>query len=172
MRGVHFPDDNANLAALNEQRTAFHARLVFEEFFCWNSVSPFATGRSAPRDGTITMTGRTHLGETLLHHLPFQLTAAQRRVLDEILTDMCRPFPMNRLIQGDVGSGKTSVALLAMLLAVSNGQQAALMAPTELLAEQHLATLRALLQHLDLEVALLTGTVKSRSRPRAPAAHR
>ena len=96
--------------------------------------------------------------------MPFQLTVAQQRVLDEILTDMRRPFPMNRLIQGDVGSGKTIVALLAMLLAVSNGQQAALMAPTEILAEQHLATLRALLQHLDLDVALLTGTLKGRSR--------
>jgi len=164
MRGVHFPDDNANLAALNEQRTAFHARLVFEEFFLLELglAIRHREVRATQRDKHYDRPN--HLGETLLHHLPFQLTAAQRRVLDEILTDMRRPFPMNRLIQGDVGSGKTIVALLAMLLAVSNGQQAALMAPTELLAEQHLATLRALLQHLDLEVALLTGTVKGRSR--------
>jgi ATP-dependent DNA helicase RecG len=85
-------------------------------------------------------------------------------VLFEILDDMQRPFPMNRLIQGDVGSGKTVVALLAMLMAVSNGFQAALMAPTEILAEQHLTTLRALLRPLDLEVALLTSTVKGKSR--------
>ena len=164
MRGVHFPEDNANLAALNEQRTAFHARLVFEEFFLLELglAIRHREVRTTQRDKHYDRPN--HLGETLLHHLPFQLTAAQRRVLDEILTDMRRPFPMNRLIQGDVGSGKTIVALLAMLLAVSNGQQAALMAPTELLAEQHLATLRALLQHLDLEVALLTGTVKGRSR--------
>ena len=164
MHGVHFPDDNANLAALDEQRTAFHARLVFEEFFLLELglAVRHREVRTTQRDKHYDRPN--HLGETLLHHLPFQLTAAQQRVLDEILTDMRRPFPMNRLIQGDVGSGKTIVALLAMLLAVSNGQQAALMAPTELLAEQHLATLRALLQHLDLEVALLTGTVKGRSR--------
>ena len=77
---------------------------------------------------------------------------------------MQRPFPMNRLIQGDVGSGKTVVALLAMLMAVSNGFQTALMAPTEILAEQHLTTLRALLRPLDLEVALLTSTIKGKSR--------
>ena len=76
---------------------------------------------------------------------------------------MQRPFPMNRLIQGDVGSGKTVVALLTMLMAVSNGFQAALMAPTEILAEQHLTTLRALLRPLDLEVALLTSTVKGKA---------
>ena len=164
MRGVHFPDDDAALAALNEQRTAFHARLVFEEFFLLELglAIRHREVRTARRDNHYDRPN--YLGETLLHHLPFQLTAAQRRVLDEILTDMRRPFPMNRLIQGDVGSGKTIVALLAMLLAVSNGQQAALMAPTELLAEQHLATLRALLRHLDLDVALLTGTVKGRSR--------
>jgi ATP-dependent DNA helicase RecG len=85
-------------------------------------------------------------------------------VLFEIIDDMQRPFPMNRLIQGDVGSGKTVVALLTMLMAVSNGFQAALMAPTEILAEQHLSTLRALLRPLDLEVALLTSNVKGKSR--------
>ena len=164
MRGVHFPYDDANLEALNEQRTAFHARLVFEEFFLLELglAIRHREVRNTRRDKHYDQPN--HLGKALLKHLPFQLTAAQQRVLDEILTDMRRPFPMNRLIQGDVGSGKTIVALLAMLLAVSNGQQAAFMAPTELLAEQHLATLRTLLQHLDLEVALLTGTVKGRSR--------
>ena len=164
MRGVHFPDDNSDLAALNEQRTAFHTRLVFEEFFLLELglAIRHREVRNTRRDKHYDRPN--HLGDALLKHLPFQLTVAQQRVLDEILTDMQRPFPTNRLIQGDVGSGKTIVALLAMLLAVSNGQQAALMAPTEILAEQHLATLRALLQHLDLEVALLTGTVKGRSR--------
>ena len=164
MHRVHFPDDNTNLAALNEQRTAFHDRLVFEEFFLLELglAIRHREVRNTRRDQHYDRPNR--LGEALLNQLPFQLTAAQQRVLDEILTDMHRPFPMNRLIQGDVGSGKTIVALLAMLLAVSNGQQAALMAPTELLAEQHLATLRTLLRPLDLEVALLTGTVKGRSR--------
>ena len=164
MHKVHFPDDSMNLVALNEQRTTFHARLVFEEFFLLELglAIRHREVRTTRRDKHYDRPN--HLGEALLKHLPFQLTAAQQRVLAEILTDMRRPFPMNRLIQGDVGSGKTIVALLAMLLAVSNGQQAALMAPTELLAEQHLATLRTLLQPLDLEVALLTGAVKGRSR--------
>ena len=164
MREVHFPDDTNDLEALNEQRTAFHARLVFEEFFLLELglAIRHREARNTRRDKHYHQPN--HLGEALLNHLPFQLTAAQQRVLDEILADMRRPFPMNRLIQGDVGSGKTIVALLAMLLAVSNGQQAALMAPTEILAEQHLDTLRALLQPLNLEVALLTGTLKGRSR--------
>ena len=164
MRGAHFPDDGSDLAALNEQRTAFHARLVFEEFFLLELglAIRHRAARNARRDQHYARPN--HLGEALLNHLTFRLTAAQQRVLDEILADMRRPFPMNRLIQGDVGSGKTIVALLAMLLAVSNGQQAALMAPTELLAEQHLATLCTLLQPLNLDVALLTGTVKGRSR--------
>ena len=164
VRGVHFPDDNADLDTLNEQRTTFHARLVFEEFFLLELglAIRHRKVRSTRRDKHYDRPN--HLGDALLKQLPFQLTAAQRRVLNEILSDMRRPFPLNRLIQGDVGSGKTIVALLAMLLAVSNGQQAALMAPTEILAEQHLATLRALLQHLDLEVALLTGAVKGRNR--------
>ena len=85
-------------------------------------------------------------------------------MLFEILADMQWPFPMNRLIQGDVGTGKTVVALLVMLMAVSNGFQAALMAPTEILAEQHLTTLRTLLRPLNLEVALLTSAVKGKSR--------
>ena len=164
MRGVHFPHDNADLAALDEQRTVSHARLVFEEFFLLELglAIRHREVRNTRRDKHYDQPN--HLGEALLKQLPFRLTAAQQRVLDAILADMRRPFPMNRLIQGDVGSGKTIVALLAMLLAVSNGQQAALMAPTEILAEQHLATLRTLLQPLGLEVALLTGTVKGRSR--------
>ena len=163
---VHFPSADADLGKLNEQQTDYHARLAFEEFFLLELglAIRHREARIARRDKHYDRPN--HLGEALLDHLPFRLTAAQQRVLDEILTDMRRPFPMNRLIQGDVGSGKTIVALLAMLLAVSNGLQVALMAPTELLAEQHFATLRTLLRHLDLEVALLTGTVKGRNRRR------
>jgi len=161
---VHFPDDHADLLRFNSQQTPFHERLVFEEFFLLE-LGLALRHRAVQREPrAVPYTQPNHLGEALLQHLPFRLTAAQHRVLFEIIDDMQRPFPMNRLIQGDVGSGKTVVALLTMLMAVSNGFQAALMAPTEILAEQHLTTLRALLRPLDLEVALLTSTVKGKNR--------
>src|SRR5215470_12548646 len=164
LQQVHFPDDRADLLRFNSQQTPFHERLVFEEFFLLE-LGLALRHQAVQRDPrVVSYTQPNYLGEALLQHLPFRLTSAQHRVLFEIIDDMQRPFPMNRLIQGDVGSGKTVVALLTMLMAVSNGFQAALMAPTEILAEQHLATLRALLRPLDLEVALLTSTVKGKSR--------
>ena len=163
---VHFPSVDADPGKLNEQQTDCHARLAFEEFFLLELGLAIRHREARIVQREKHYDRPNHLGEALLNHLTFQLTDAQQRVLDEILTDMRRPFAMNRLVQGDVGSGKTIVALLAMLMAVSNGLQAALMAPTELLAEQHAATLRALLRHLDLEVALLTGAVKGRNRQR------
>ena len=164
LQEVHFPSAGADLDKLNDQQTVDHARLAFEEFFLLELGLAMRRREARVVQREKHYDRRNHLGETLLRHLPFRLTGAQQRVLDEILADMRRPFPMNRLIQGDVGSGKTIVALLAMLLAVSNGLQVALMAPTELLAEQHSATLRAMLRHVDLEVALLTGAVKGRNR--------
>jgi ATP-dependent DNA helicase RecG len=104
------------------------------------------------------------LARRLRDQLPFQLTAAQERVLAEIVTDMRRPHPMNRLLQGDVGSGKTIVAILAMLLAIESGFQAAIMAPTEILAEQHYLTMQQLLQGLGVKVTLLTSAVKGNRR--------
>ena len=164
LQQMHFPDDSADLLRFNSQQTPFHERLVFEEFFLLE-LGLALRHRAVQRElRAVPYTQPNHLGEALLQHLPFSLTAAQHRVLFEILDDMQRPFPMNRLIQGDVGSGKTVVALLTMLMAVSNGFQAAIMAPTEILAEQHLATLRDMLRPLDLEVALLTSTVKGKSR--------
>jgi len=105
--------------------------------------------------------GRVH---ALLDLLPFALTAAQRRVFDEIRVDLAKPSPMLRLVQGDVGSGKTVVAAMAALLAIGSGRQAALMAPTELLAEQHLASLRGWLEPLGIRVAWLAGKVGGRAR--------
>ena len=96
--------------------------------------------------------------------LPFPLTGAQRRVLREIADDLRSPHPMNRLVQGDVGSGKTLVALLAMVVVLENGHQAAFMAPTEILAEQHFLTLRRLLKRCPYRVELLTSAVKGTER--------
>ena len=98
------------------------------------------------------------------HHLPFPLTDAQKRVIKEVRKDMRSGKQMNRLLQGDVGSGKTVVALMCCLLAIDNGFQACLMAPTEILAEQHFATLRRMLEGMELNVALLTGSVKGKTR--------
>ncbi len=98
------------------------------------------------------------------NHLPFELTGAQKRVLKEIRTDMKKPVQMNRLLQGDVGSGKTMVALLTMLLAMDNGFQSCLMAPTEILAQQHFAGISELLQSTDIKVRLLTGSTKTSER--------
>src|SRR4029078_7845551 len=98
------------------------------------------------------------------HHLPFQLTGAQKRVLKEIRKDLGGSKQMNRLLQGDVGSGKTIVALLSLLLAADNGYQACLMAPTEILARQHYETITKLLDKLDIPVKLLTGSTKGAAR--------
>src|SRR5207253_9318892 len=106
----------------------------------------------------------------LLAALPFRLTAAQLRVLEDIREDLASPHPMNRLIQGDVGSGKTVVAVLAILAAVGSGYQAALMAPTEILAEQHCLTLERLLKPLDVSCVLLTGGRGGKKRAAALAA--
>ena len=164
LRQVHFPDAAGDVERLNTQETPFHRRLIFEEFFLLELGLALRHRMVQQEQRIAPYHLANHLGEALLQHLPFHLTAAQHRVLFEILEDMQRPFPMHRLIQGDVGSGKTVVALLAMLMAVSNGFQAALMAPTEILAEQHLHTLQALLQPLELEVGLLTSAIKGKNR--------
>jgi ATP-dependent DNA helicase RecG len=164
LRQVHFPAANVDTGLLNSMQTVFHHRLIFEEFFLLE-LGLALRRRSVQREQrALPYQGPNWLGDALLQHLPFQLTAAQHRVVQEIQQDMHRPHPMNRLIQGDVGSGKTVVALLSMLMAVSNGFQAALMAPTEILAEQHLSTLQELLHPLDLDVILLTSTIKGKAR--------
>src|SRR5262249_7290061 len=103
----------------------------------------------------------------LLGDLPFALTAAQQRVWSEIKSDLARPVPMNRLLQGDVGSGKTIVAVMALLTAVEAGEQAVLMAPTEILAEQHVRTVRGLVEPLGLIVAWLSAGQRARERQAA-----
>ncbi len=164
MQQVHFPDAHLGLGQLHQHQTPFHQRLIFEEFFLLELGLALRKRATQREQRAAPYQHPNHLGEQLQSQLPFRLTDAQQRVLDQVLDDMQRPFPMNRLIQGDVGSGKTVVALLAMLMAVSNGFQAAIMAPTEILTDQHAATLRALLEPLDLDVALITGSLKGKAR--------
>jgi len=165
LREVHFPQSPGDLEALNQGVTPAHRRMAFEEFFllqlglALQQQSVREEAKSVRFDATAPLVGQVR------SMLPFRLTQAQERVLGEIQRDMASPRPMNRLIQGDVGCGKTVVALLAMATACGSGCQAALMVPTEILAEQHYLNLRRLLEQVGLPVALLTGggTPKTRA---------
>ncbi len=152
LRQIHFPDDAATLAAAREH-------LVLAEFFEMQMIIASRRSTSAERRGE-PHCGPGDLLEKFLRALPFDLTGAQERVIAELRRDLASPHPMNRLLQGDVGSGKTVVAAAAMLLATEAGFQAALMAPTQILAEQHYAVLGRWLEPLGVSVSLRTGSRK------------
>jgi ATP-dependent DNA helicase RecG len=158
-RAIHFPDSL-------EEAEAARRRFVFEDFLLLQIGLAIRRRREGTRPGHAIAPPGSSV-ERLLATLPFRLTAAQQRVWAEIRADLARPTPMNRLLQGDVGSGKTVVAVMALLTAVEAGFQGALMAPTEILAEQHLLTVRALVEPLGLPVALLTSGRRSRERDAA-----
>ncbi|WP_064746599.1 ATP-dependent DNA helicase RecG [Lysobacter antibioticus] len=159
---VHRPPVDADVAALIEGRHPAQRRLALEELLAHHlSLRRQRISQQAHRARPLK---QLPLAERLRKSLPFKLTAAQRRVFDEIRADLAKPSPMLRLVQGDVGSGKTVVAALAAMLAVQHGRQAALMAPTELLAEQHLNNLRRWLEPLGVRVAWLAGKVTGRAR--------
>jgi ATP-dependent DNA helicase RecG len=165
---AHFPPEDTDPTELQRRRTPALRRLIFEEFFFLQLG--FALSRSgqevAPRKGPALRVDEA-LRERLRSVLPFRLTAAQRRALQEIARDLMSGRPMNRLLQGDVGCGKTVVALLAALLVVENGLQAAFMAPTEILAEQHHRAFCRLLAGRGLPVGLLTASVQGAARRQA-----
>lgn len=158
MRGVHYPHNNDEL-----QRAQM--RLKFEElFYVQLSILRYANyHRRKYRGYNFSKIGQ-YFNDFYHNNLPFELTGAQKRVMHEIRNDMDCGRQMNRLVQGDVGSGKTLVALMAMLIAVDNGFQACLMAPTEILAEQHLATVLQMLRGTGVKAELLTGIVKGKRR--------
>lgn len=158
LRRIHYPK------SLDDVQRA-QVRLKFEElFYVQLNILRYATENRKKYKGYVF----SHVGETFNrfyhHNLPFGLTSAQKRVMHEIRDDMGSGRQMNRLLQGDVGSGKTLVALMAMLIAIDNGFQACIMAPTEILAEQHLATINEFLEGMDIRVELLTGIVKGKRR--------
>src|SRR5208282_2846153 len=136
LSNVHFPEAPVSIDMLNSGTSPYHQRLSFDELFTFQAGLAIIKKSELLEKG-IAFLPDGRLAACLRGALPFTLTGAQERVLGDILNDMKAPAPMNRLIQGDVGSGKTIVALLAMLAAVESGYQAALMAPTEILAEQH-----------------------------------
>ena len=155
---IHFPQ---NFTALE----AAQRRLKFEEFFFFQLMMaqrklvehPKHISHPFPQVGEF-------FNQFFHHHIPFELTDAQKRVIKEIRRDLARPIQMNRLVQGDVGSGKTMVAFMSMLLALDNGFQAAMMAPTEILAEQHYKNIQKYSKELKIGVALLTGSTKTAAR--------
>jgi ATP-dependent DNA helicase RecG len=157
IRAIHFPDTS-------QARNAAREHLVLTEFFMMQMLI------ASRRAETSTRPGEKHCGpgillDRFLASLPFELTAAQSKVIEEIRRDLAGSHPMNRLLQGDVGSGKTVVAIAAMLLAVEGGYQAALMAPTQILAEQHYDVLRRWLEALGVRMALRTAARQEESGP-------
>lgn len=158
MRGVHYPHTQHEMQKSRE-------RLKFEElFYVQLNILRYTANHRRKYKGYFLPRIGEHFNTFYTSNLKFQLTGAQKRVMHEIHADMNTGRQMNRLVQGDVGSGKTLVALMAMLIAVDNGFQACLMAPTEILAEQHLATIREFLQGMNVRVELLTGIVKGKKR--------
>ncbi|MFZ3012127.1 MAG: ATP-dependent DNA helicase RecG [Nitrospira sp.] len=161
LQDVHFPKTGTDLQLLERGKTPAHRRLAFEELLLLQLAlaSRHRAVHEEPKE--LRFNSQTPLLEKLGRLLPFCLTAAQDRVIREIFQDMISPRPMNRLVQGDVGSGKTAVALHALVLAGGSGYQAALMAPTEILAEQHYRNLSGMLQALGLQTTLVRGGEKS-----------
>ena len=165
---AHRPPPDTDVVLFASGRHPALQRLAFEEMLAHN-LSLRRQRIALRAHGASAIKGRGMLADAMRKGLPYALTGAQRRVFDEIASDMRKPEPMLRLVQGDVGSGKTVVAALAALRAVEAGKQVALMAPTELLAEQHLANFRNWLSPLGIEVAWLAGKVTGKARSAALA---
>ena len=161
VKEAHFPEEISDVSALNRGVSPAHRRLVFDEFVLLEIGLAILKKRETLEKG-ISFNVKDGLVDRFLKSLPFELTNAQKRVLDEIRADMQRPLQMNRLVHGDVGCGKTVVALVSMLIAVENGYQACLMAPTELLAEQHFINIHRMVEALGLRVVLLTSGIKDK----------
>jgi len=161
IRQIHFPPENSAIKDYAAARSDAHLRLIFEEFFWVSFALQLKRGERTkePKGTVIEIAPKTF--KRIESLLPFTLTGAQQRVIDRIFDDMQSDAPMNRLVQGDVGSGKTIVAFLAMFAAMENGYQTALMAPTEILAEQHARNAKRLFENTPYKVDLLTGSLKA-----------
>ncbi len=168
LREAHFPPEGTQMPQLQSASTAAHRRLIFEELFFLELGLELKRRRMRERKGVAFTTG-DNVREAIREVLPFHPTSAQKRTLGEIVADMRQPHPMRRLLQGDVGSGKTIVALQAMIVAMENGYQAALMAPTEILATQHFLAARKLLERSSRNprIVLLTGSLDEDRKRRA-----
>jgi len=160
---IHFPERDDDLLQLNQRRSPYHRRLIFEEFFLLELIYALRRVQSRSQNGAHFETP-DRIRQRVKMILPFHPTAAQKRVLKEIVDDLKAPYPMMRLMQGDVGSGKTIVAFEAVVIAVENGYQAALMAPTEILAEQHFINAKRILEPLGYQVGVVRRGIKKSDR--------
>ena len=156
---VHWPDACESLTDLQSARTPAHVRLIFEELFFVELGLEFKRRQMKAQTG-IPFRLDDRARDAIKKILPFHPTSAQKRVLKEIAADMEKPYPMRRLLQGDVGSGKTIVAFEAAIIAIENGHQVALMAPTEILAQQHYFSARRILESAGYRIVLLTGSLE------------
>jgi ATP-dependent DNA helicase RecG len=157
---VHWPEAGESLADLQSSRTPAHIRLIFEELFFVELGLELKRGQQKTQTG-IAFRLDDRVRQAIKKILPFHPTAAQKRVLKEIADDMQKPYPMRRLLQGDVGSGKTIIGFQAAIIAIENGCQVALMAPTEILAQQHYFSARRILENAGYRIVLLTGSLEA-----------
>ncbi|MBI5051049.1 MAG: ATP-dependent DNA helicase RecG [Nitrospirae bacterium] len=157
---AHFPENFTDAVALNKGVSPAHRRLIFDEFFLLELGLALTKKKEVLEKG-ISFKCEGLLVNKFLKRLPFELTRSQKRVIEEIRHDMQMPLPMNRLLHGDVGCGKTVIALISMLTAVESGYQACLMAPTEVLAEQHFINVHKMIEALEVNVALITSSSKA-----------
>jgi ATP-dependent DNA helicase RecG len=156
---VHWPDEGESMQTLMNWRTPAHVRMIFEELFFIELGLELKRREQKAQTG-IAFDLKDQVREAIKKILPFHPTGAQKRALKEIASDMQKPFPMRRLLQGDVGSGKTLVAFEAAIIAIENGYQVALMAPTEILAQQHYFSARRILEPSGYRIVLLTGSLE------------
>lgn len=162
IENLHHPPQDAGPEFV-EQTSPYHRRVIFEEFF-WLELYLAARKSGLKRESAPAFDKHVEMVELLKKSLPFSLTRAQLRAFDEVVDDLAKPHPMHRLVQGDVGSGKTLVALMSSLVAIGNGFQAAIMVPTEILAEQHYQNAKKFLEPLGITVGLLTGSMRTSER--------
>ena len=170
LREIHFPPADVALSDYEQSRSPAHLRLIFEDFFWLTFALGFKRGRRVKETKEVTIRIDKSVNDAVKSVMPFKLTKAQRKVVADIFNDMKSTAPMNRLLQGDVGSGKTIVALIAMIAAIENGLQTALMAPTEILAEQHSRNIKRILARTPYRIELLTGSLRSAEKRRLQAA--
>ncbi len=159
---IHQPPKGSGEEYLN-YRSPFHQRVIFEEFF-WLEMLLAAKKQGVQKDKAPVFLKKSRFAEQLQKSLPFELTGAQKRALVEINADLTKSYPMHRLVQGDVGSGKTLVAILSALLAIENGYQVALMVPTEILAQQHYVGAKKLLEPFGFRVGFISGHLKTKEK--------
>src|SRR5205085_1722332 len=156
---LHWPEAGESLNDLQSSRTPAHIRLIFEELFFIELGLELKRREQKAQTG-IAFNLNDRVRDAIKKILPFHPTGAQKRTLKEIAADMEKPYPMRRLLQGDVGSGKTLVAFEAAIIAIENGYQVALMAPTEILAQQHYFSARQILEPSGYRIVLLTGSLE------------